>query len=220
MANPWIATDDFSSYSNGASLNGGSGGSGWNGNWSVNYQTATVENTPTPGSPAKSVYLTGAPALGVDFTRAITGIASGIVRIYFYATNVPTGTKGYYPIVLQQSGTSKFYLEWGGGTFTGNTIGLWGSGTPQQIGSGLSAAAWHYVDIDFGSSPNQARAALDGGAWSPYVTATSGSFSTIDGYRCTTADGNSGDPGYYIGPIGPKPAPAIASAFFMAAAAQ
>jgi len=74
----WTAEDTFESYSDGASLNGGSGGSGWNGNWSVFAPHNATVTTASAFQGSKSVRTTSGST-----KRAISAISSGMVTLYF-----------------------------------------------------------------------------------------------------------------------------------------
>lgn len=193
----WSATDDFEADSVG-NLNGQGGGTGWSANWSADAGYTVVSSPTFAGSRAAKVN----SVTGGDATRTLTtGVDSGIVRVYFYATNVPTGAKGFFPMVLQESTSNRCYIGWGYNNAMGNTVAIEGT-TTVTLGTGLAAATWHYVDVEIDGANERFRASLNGGAWSSYVTAIGGSFSTITRFRMTNADGNVSDQGYYYDNIG------------------
>lgn len=204
----WSATEDFE-YSVG-NLNGQNGGSGWSAAWSADAG-ATVVSSPTfSGTGAMKIRNTFG---GTNATRSlIAGVNGGICRVYTYATNVPTGTKGFTPAIFYEGATFRFIVGWGwDASVSGNTIAISGDNvTFVTVATGMTAGAWHYIDFQFDQANNRGRASVDGGAWSSYVTANGGSFTAIDGYRVTTQDANATDQGYYIDNIGVGTGPVTA----------
>lgn len=203
----WSATEDFE-YSVGL-LNTQSGGSGWSAGWSADAGLTVVSSPTFSGTGACGV---GSGLAGCDGSRTLTtAVNSGIVRVYFYATNLPTAQKGFYPAVLKEGGTARFYVAWGANPFNDNEIGILGS-TSISLSTSLSAATWYYIDIELDQAGgSRARVSLNGGAWSSYVTANGGSFTTIDSYRITSGDGNATDQGYVVDNIGVGTGPAAAA---------
>ncbi len=202
----WVATEDFE-YSVGL-LNTQNGGSGWSGAWSADAGLTVVSSPTFSGTGAVLVN----SVAGGDGSRSLTtGVTSGIVRVYIYATNVPTGTKGYYPALFRDGGTIVFRLAWGvpDTGSSGNTIRLNnGGGTAGvTLSSSASAATWYYVDVEFDQAGSQARASFNGGAWSAFV---SNAFTSISNYRITVGDGNVGDQGYHVDNIGVGTGPVTA----------
>jgi hypothetical protein len=126
---------------------------------------------------------------------------------------LPTGTKGYYPALLYQSSTLRFALGWGVSGSSGNTISFGDNASSWAVlSTTASAATWYYVDIQLDQANNRARASFNGGPWSSYITAAGGSFTSINKFRLTDADGNTSDQGYYIDDIGVGTGPVATAA--------
>jgi len=206
----WTATEDFESYGTG-SISGANGGTGWSGAWTLDSGTVTVVASPARGTRAVLIN----SATSGDANRTLTtGVTSGSMRIYMYATTVPTGTKGFFPALFRDAGTIKFRLSWGNDV-PGNNVGFGNGTTTETIGATPAAATWHYADIQFDQTNNRARASFNGGAFSAYITAAGGSFTSINSIRITNADGNGSDQGYYIDDIAATPVSTANSNFFV-----
>lgn len=210
----WSATDDFESYSV-AALNGDNAGSGW----SAAYVASNCDVVSSPTLlGTRAVWLKSATGASGDATRTITtGVTSGIFRGYIYATNLPTGTKGFIPFIFYEGASLRFRTDWGSGIagLTGNTISFGNNTTAETLSTSASAATLYYLEVEFDQANNRARANFNGGAWSAYVTAEGGSFTSIDKLRFTTADGNASDQGYYVDDIGVGTGPATTSTHFL-----
>lgn len=199
----WDATEDFE-YSVGG-LNGQNGGTNWSGAWSTDAGLTVVSSPTFSGSGACAFN----NVTGCDGSRALsTSVTSGIVRIYMYATNVPTLAKGFFPALFRDGGTIEFRLSWGVDV-SGNNVGFGNGTSTETIGVTPAAATWHYADVEFDQANNRARASFNGGAWSNYVTAAGGTFAEIDNIRLTNGDANASDQGYYIDDIGVGTGPPV-----------
>lgn len=208
----WVATEDFE-YSVGG-LNGNNGGTGWSGAWSTDAGLTVVSSPTFSGTGACKVRNTVG---GGDGDRSLTtGVTSGICRLYVYAGTVPTGTTGYYPALFRDGTTIKFAVEWGAtASSSGNVIAFSNlGGSAVTLSSGPTAATWYYIDVEFDQANNRARASFNGGAWSSYVTANGGSFTSITNYRITNADSGAGDNTYLVDNIGVGTGPGVAARLF------
>jgi hypothetical protein len=207
LAAAWTATDDFESYSLG-NLNGDNGGTGWGGAWLAanTNRDAIVVSSPAIGSralllPSDTDINYGSP----DISRTLaTGATSKIYRVYVYASSTPTGTKGFYPTIFRESGSTQFLIAWGAPGSSGNTISFGNNISSWAVlSTTASSSTWYPIEVEFQKANNRARASFNGGAWSAWVTPAQGTFNKIDSIRLTTADGNTVDQGYYVDSIGP-----------------
>lgn len=198
----FTSTDDFESYSTG-SVNGDNGGSGWGGAYSVAGGTCNVSTTVAHGG-TKSLHFTNTSPGNCDVSRSMTAGTTGTQCFYVYAASTPTGTLGWFPALFKDGATIRFYIGWGVSGSTGNNIGISGDGaTYTNIASSPSGATWHQICVDFDQANGRARANIDGGAYTSYVTTSGGSYTQIDSWRWTTADAPAVDSGYYEDDIAP-----------------
>lgn len=180
----WTPTDNFESYSTGASLNGGSGGSGWSGNWSTSG--TTVENAPA-GMTGKSAFITGNEVEAVRTFTEPTGtnivtfkMRPSVNNVAIRATFVDTGVASRFLVRFDSDGNIK-----AGGS---------GSDTLQAY----SANTTYTIKVKFGHNGNNFQVSIDGGAFSGDF-ATNGDPLTISQLNMT-CEGNTS---FYFDDIGP-----------------
>lgn len=172
----WPATENFDSYTVDADLNGGSGGSGWSGNWSLVSGTITTPNAPAGGQGGNAAKSTG---LGGEdrYNRAISAITAGTVR---FRARLNTTTPNIEVMVrLLESGTARMAIQ-----FDAGNIKINNNGTLETI-QAFSADTWYTIDVDFDDSaqPNLYRARVDGGTYTAYKTTIGGGYTNIDAFQ-------------------------------------
>ncbi|WP_139020723.1 hypothetical protein [Bradyrhizobium sp. ORS 285] len=154
----WTASDNFESYSNGASLSGASGGSGWNGNWTTTLGTWSVQNA----TAANSTTLSGNTTSGsATLNRTITSISIG--SYCFYMRNGST-TGNWYHVLNNSTGQATGYAVLMG--FESGNIVAYNGGTGTTLLTGYNINQWYKICIDFGSVANTYKVSIDGGAYS------------------------------------------------------
>lgn len=201
----WAATDNFESYSTG-NINGDNGGTGWSAGWVVaagGTTGCTVVSTPVIGG-TRSLQLDGTATC--DLSRTISAaVTTGTMTITLYVANQPGATNGY-TIVFKQGSTNEFLIDWGSSRSSGNNIVFNNLSTGVTLVATPVATTPYKIQVDFDQANNRARASVNGGAFSSYITAGGGTFTSIDNIRATTQDGVVNK--FYIDDIGPYTAPA------------
>lgn len=180
----WVATDDFESYASPpVAINGGAGGSSWNGNWSSTGSGNSVVNT---------VAFTGSQSLDIDHAsngdaahRNLTGVTSGIIQFAIRRSNTTgganitvrlrSGTTDGVDVVMNSDGN----LNLVGGTTV--SCATWSTNTWYQL----------HVSIDVtGGGTYKCR--LDGdAAWSSTVAGIN-SISSVDDFHVADNGGGGG----------------------------
>jgi hypothetical protein len=133
----WVATDDFETYTNGASMNGASGGSGFTDNWSTANWIATT---------ASSYHGTKAARTTNGFMqRDYGGISSGTVTLYVAlmrsATDTTHASRVYVQNAAQSAGVGIQFNE------TSGAITVDGSTANQVIVPTFTAGQWYVFRI-------------------------------------------------------------------------
>lgn len=205
----WAATDNFESYSTG-NINGDNGGTGWSGAWAVAAGGTTgcvVVSTPV-NSGTRSLQMDG--TVTCDVSRTVTtGATTGTMQLYLYVANQPGATNGY-TIVLKQGSTNEFAIDWGSSRSSGNNIVFDNLTTGVTLLATPAATTWYQIQVQFDQANSRARASLNGGAFSAYVTAAGGTYTSIDTIRATTQDGVVNK--FYVDDIGTPPVGSPATA--------
>lgn len=104
----WAATDAFEDYSNGASMNGASGGSGWTGNWAATTWIASTADSYEGSVSARTT--TNA------MQRTYTAISSGTVTMYVALKRTVAGANDsrFYVLNTAQSGGMGIHFDTSG----------------------------------------------------------------------------------------------------------
>jgi len=89
----WTPTESFDTYSNGNSISGLSGGTGWNGNWVLNSGTVTITNGEAQ-SGSLSVFSSTPSG---NYERAITAVSEGEFSFYI---RKPAQTQSWYVALM------------------------------------------------------------------------------------------------------------------------
>jgi len=204
FAAPFDTTEDFDSYSPNSTITSQTGGTGWTGGWTASNE---LTDTATSLSSPNSLKIFSDVVSG-DGSRPMDAADSGSICLGVEADNLPTGTKGFIPAILYEGSTLRFRLDWGSGTGgTGNTLAFGNGSTEETLSTSITANSWHTVCIEIDQTTSSARASFDGGSPGSWITASGGSFTVIDKFRFTGADGNATDQGYHIDSIGESAPP-------------
>jgi len=120
------------------------GGTGWT---DINWNTATLGWTSDAhtGSLAAQFY-DSSDAYRVMATPA----DSGSINFWVKAVNLPTGTQGYFPMLLYDNSSIKWCFGWGAETASyGNQMALTNcSGTNAVAGITPTADTWYHIEIE------------------------------------------------------------------------
>lgn len=195
----WSATDSFETYSVG-SLSGDNGGTGWSGAWTQATAGWNVVSSPTCSGSRAIQYASA----GADYNRSLTsGVTSGIMQICIMVDTSPTATHGI-DVEFRDGTTVKFDIGLAFTTFTNcssTDLCFANESSGVELVASPVSSTWYTVNVEFDQANNRARANVDGGAWSSYVTAAGGSFTSITNVRLNTnASGQQGH--YFLDDIG------------------
>lgn len=199
----WTATENFESYSNGASLSGASGGSGWNGNWTVGAGTWTASNAQAQGGSTLSGRMSTGSGTGY-INRAVTAITSGSLQYYILATatnvsqylNLSTGTPG--------PGSNSKIL----GGFENPNIVFYDNSTQRTLVTNYTANQWYKVTIVFDGVAATYTVQIDSGTVNgPYAYSFGGTAGDITNLQFY----NGGGVEFFMDNIGPVGSPGPAS---------
>lgn len=176
---PWVATDNFDSYSDGE-LNGLNGGSGWSAAWSNTNLTMTVAAAPTGGQGGKAI-LNNADA-NAFYHRAFSNLTAGVGHYKFWASSTNMGDRifvsfgeGLTERCMSVIGDDGFFKIW--------------DGSSQFAIAPYTAQTWHDVDMRFDDveQPNLCSARLNNGVWSQWFPAANGgSYTNINRFSVQT----------------------------------
>lgn len=171
----WVATDNFDSYSSGASLDGASGGSGWTGNWTALFATTNTAETAPSGGQGGMCYRSNTSTGQSFLTRAFSAISAGTIRFRIRVTD--TSPNNFVGVIIESSGSGVFYVRINGGNIQ------YYDGVYNTI-QAVSADTWYTVDIDFDDATqnNKWRIRIDEGSWSSWVSSAI-AFTTVDTFR-------------------------------------
>lgn len=177
----WVATDDFDSYTNGATVPTLNGGTGWSAGYINDFQgtNCTISNSaPYQGANAMSV------ASGTDgvVRRDLASAVSGTGNIFYFAFKKSTTT----------AGQTVFYLKNGGNANTRLKVQLGSSGNLELVGAttvtvmtSFSANTWYAIRVTFDVTANTAVCAFSTNAFGP-----GGSFSADSSAVTMSSTGN------------------------------
>jgi len=185
LGTSWVAADSFDSYATGAELVGLSDGANWVSPWAAfltGWSTPTtghksVEVAPSGGQGGKAVRAN--TTTETHYYREIAPLSAGSVswRMRISITN-PNDNIG---VTLRSSiGNTggRMYIRFGP---TGNIETYDDSGGVYETIQAYSADTWYQCEMQFDNTnqPNQYRARIDGGSWTPWNTVNTGSYASI-----------------------------------------
>ena len=176
----WTATESFDSYTNGATLAAASGGSGWNGNWTIgvgtwiatNAQSVSASNSGSQTDTSSSAYI----------NRTITSITSGSMVHYIRAS--ATGLSEY--INLSTAGAAQGAASRVLGGFENLNIIFYDNTTQRTVLATYAANTWYKVTIVFDGVANTYTVQIDSGTvFGPYVYSFggTGAITNVQFYR-------------------------------------
>lgn len=150
-----MLTDNLDSYTAGSDLNGQGS---WSGSTYFDVQTTTYQSSPNGCVSSQT------DESGQTITKSISAQTSGTQRVYFYVSSAGQLNTDEIQLRLRESGAFKCGAKLRYLTASSNcdfqTVGS--STTTEQ--TGISANAWHYVDIIFDCSTDTFTIKLDGGS--------------------------------------------------------
>lgn len=212
----WAATETFESYSNGANMNGASGGSGWTDNW------ATAGSTWIASTGSSYQGTVGARTTTSFMQRNFTAISSGTVTLYVALKRTVRGandSRVYVQNTAQNGGIGIHFT-------TGGNITVERSGGADTIVTSYTADQWYVFRITINrdawtASVDYSTSAYGtAGTWTTGVTnvAMFGSASNLTNYRYECDNLTGGGLYYtdYISPTSPFTAAAAAPALLQA----
>lgn len=153
----WGATENFDSYTAGASLSGGAGGSGWTANWSVTPDPVTTENAPS-GMSGKSALAGWTSGDGGEASRTFTAITEGTVSFQMMAT--ATNRDGRFTLIDTTVPATRVVIRF----TSGGNINAIGSGTNTL--QTYNANQVYTIKVKFGHTAGNFAVSIDGGAYS------------------------------------------------------
>lgn len=174
----WLATDNFDSYSNGASISGANGGSGWSGAWTLAAGTMTTNTAPVGGQGGIALKHASGATDG-ETKRSFTALSSGIMQASFY-TSKTSGIANTQSFILLNGAANPIICRLG--ITTNGQIECYNNNTTTYVAQcSISVNTWTTIVIQFGQSANTFAVSCDGGSTYNAPLATNGSFSTISG---------------------------------------
>lgn len=162
----WIATEDFEGYSDEATLNGASGGSGWSAAWSG---ANVVSDTAQASSGSVSARVVTAAGSNSFITRSLTSAVSGTATVYFSMRKSATGS-GVVAFSIRNSGGSR------------GQVRLDASGNMQILNPGVawstfgsfSANTWYDFRVVFNTTGTYYASYWNGSSWTDSTAYTLG----------------------------------------------
>ncbi len=174
----WIATEDFDSYTNGASVNGLNGGTGWNGAWTIGVGTYTVTNAQSFSSP-NSLKDLGGNTGNAYVNRAVSAVTSGTISWYMRAAGATQSVEFSLGSTANPNQAVGACIL---GGFNANDILWFDNGTGRTLVSGYSINTWYKITINFtGGGTNTYTIQVDSGTvFGPYAYSFGGSGDIIN----------------------------------------
>jgi hypothetical protein len=171
--------DNFDSYTNGQSLNGLSGGSGWSGNWVGGGETITnLFFSSTPNSLLVNIN-------GSGIQRPFANL-SGATVAFSVAVRQTTGNINNFVSGLKTAGNSPQLM-----VYVAGSTGVFGS-LPYEIIIRFNNTTiltgvqtndvWAIVDIEADTTTGQFRGRVNSGAWTAYSTDVAAIGSVFNGF--------------------------------------
>ena len=177
--NAWTSEDNFNSYSDGNNLNGGSGGSGWGGNWTqYNSNQITTETSVTyEGAAAAKTTVNAA----VYYRNLSSSLTSGSVYVAMQKTSTSSGN-WYFTLEQGAFPNDRMVIR----AFTDGNIAIYDNSLGYQTITTYNPNQWYVINVEFDDSghPDQYRARVyDGSSWSSFsswYTVYTGSYTGIN----------------------------------------
>lgn len=141
----WTATENFDTYTSGNSLNGESGGSGWNGNWTIVAGQWETTNAQSVSSPNSGVHLSS--TADQPIYRVVNSITAG--HFSFYMRVSATGISEYMNLSASASHATNIKVL---GGFEGTNIVFYDNATQRTLVTGYNADQWYKVTIELTGS--------------------------------------------------------------------
>lgn len=187
----WPSIENFDSYTNGNSIDGGSGGSGFTGNWTLVGGTITTDTAPTGGQGCIAAHLNEA---GDHATRAFTSISDSTVHFQWWNDGTNTVQT---EVMFRGGGTTRFGVRMNA---TGSNKVDVSNGTSYNTNIGTySDGTWQTIDVKFGHVAGKFAVSINGGAYSSDFDATGGS-TAVDTIRFIEPDASGAN--FYVDDIG------------------
>lgn len=154
----WTGRDNFDSYTTGASINGGAGGSGWSANWVLNSGTANVETVVAGGMVGKALKLVSGVA--GNASRTLTAESTG-EAIYEVQASVVTAATDTHSVTL---GANNIIGRLG--ITTAGSFEFYNATTAayESVGT-MSANTKHTIKVKYGHVADKFAVSFDGGAY-------------------------------------------------------
>jgi len=177
-----VGVDNFDSYSTG-DLHGGSGGSGWSGNWDGSVDFDVTTTNPQQGANAVTIASSiNDRRINRTFTGVSTGIQSFRMRI--------AGTNGFgdcgHNDGANTNAAQRTAVRFNA---SGNIIRFNDAYASTDI-QAYSANTYYKVEIDFDTSTDDYRVRVDEGTWTArgnFVNTTSTTLDRVDMHKTDTA---------------------------------
>ncbi len=202
----WAATESFESYSNGASLNGGSGGTGWTSNWGNPVGTVTTDTAPAGGKCSTAGLAWHTTQTGDSrLDRSFTATNTGTVRFWFYQSSANAGTTQYIVWRIGTTGMMGIEINATSGGISASDNATYTTDT----GLDFTPNAWNYIDFKFGHSAGMFAVSINGSAYSADFVAKA-SDTTTDNFTIIDVFNSSHD--FYFDDLGDPACPAPAAA--------
>lgn len=188
--------ENFDSYTNGASLGGANGGSGWSGAWTIGDGTWTSDTAPAGGQGGLALHSTTTACCNPSASRTFSSISSGVLHFEFNFSDGVTDRLAAF--VLQDSANTggeaninRIALRLNGSSDGEVGVGD-GQGSETAIGT-FSTSTWTTIDIKFDNAlGNVVQVSVNGGSYSSDI-ASGGSLSHIDTLFVFTDDSSAHD---------------------------
>jgi hypothetical protein len=155
----WVATDDFDSYTIGASLSGASGGSGWTGNWTIVSGAWTAQAAPAGGQGGNAARATPG---NQRLSRTFTGVLTEVVKWRMLCT--VTNPDAFTGVILFSGGAGLMSITFGA---DGN-LKIYDNTLTYTTLQAYSANTWYTITVDFVEATDKYRAKIDAGAYSAF----------------------------------------------------
>lgn len=177
----WIATENFDSYTPGAGLNGGAGGSNWTAGWNANAGF-TTETAPAGGQGGVCARKSGTSSDLAN--RPLTGVAAGVIHWQMRLSAVPSVDQ-FIGVQFSNAVQNVLHIK----MTNGGNISMFDGNLGDYVTiQAYSVDTWYSIDVEFDAvgQPNQYRVKVDNGSWTIYRDAEL-SFSTIIGIQLLDA---------------------------------
>lgn len=157
----WTGIENFDSYSAGASISAGAGGSGWSANWALNSGAATTENAPAGGMSGKSLKM--ASGVAGNVSRTVNGATTGECYFEIQASSVASASNTH-SITLFNGGAGVIIGRLGITTAGAFEFYNATTATYESVGT-MTANTKHTIKIKYGHVADKYAVSFDGGAY-------------------------------------------------------